>query len=83
MIYEIHIMVKPISRLSTSLFSNLLWASTDSSGLEKRINHRLGEATFELSNQNTEQIVQEMTYKHDRNSKGSDNNQASTLDWWI
>ena len=83
MIYEIHIMVKLISWLSTSLFSNPLWASTDSSGLEKQINHRLGEQTFELSNQNTEQIVQEMTCKNDRNSKASDIRQASTPDCGI
>ena len=83
MIYKIHIMVKPISWVSTSLFSNLLWASTDSSGLEKQINHRLGEPTFELYSQKTEQIVEEITCKHERNSKRSAINQASTPDWWI
>jgi hypothetical protein len=69
-------MASRLSLLLGLLSANFLWASPYLSGLEAQINQRLHQPLFNLSNQQTSEIKQQMIEKHNRIAKETDINQA-------
>jgi hypothetical protein len=69
-------MTSRLALLLGLLSTNFLWASPYLSGLEAQINQRLHQPLFDLSNQQTTDIKQQMIEKHNRIVEETNINQA-------